>query len=267
MGRSIQVRRRRRAFFLLPQGNDRRMLDLLLTIALHIAIVSVFALALKLATREPVALKPIATAIALLLVYWVIIVAGAEVQGLLPFAASLKWNWAGKIVAICGTLVMMLAVRRGTLAEFGLTLRQRPGAVIPALVVTAAICALSWGAEAWVNDGTDTSLERLLFQATMPGIDEELFMRGLLLGMFMRAFSDRWTLAGAPVGPSIVAVTFLFAAGHSLAFAGGTLHFDAVAFALTGAIGFGLAWLRLRTGSLVAPILAHNLVNVGNSFL
>jgi membrane protease YdiL (CAAX protease family) len=242
------------------------MIDLVLTILLHIAIVTALAFGLKFGAKEPVKLRPFFTGLGLLVIYWVILVAGSEVQRLLPFAAGLKWNWAGKIVAICGTLLMMLAVRRGGLAEFGVTLRQKPCSLTPAALVTVALCALSWGAEAWMSDGTDTSLERMLFQATMPGIDEELFTRGLLLGMFMRAFSDRWNLAGAPVGPSIAAVTFLFAAGHSLAFAGGVLHFDALAFVLTGALGFGLAWLRLRTGSLAAPIIAHNLINVGNSF-
>ncbi len=242
------------------------MTDLILTIALHIATIAAFALALKFGTREPVALNPVWTALGLLVVYWVILIGGSEVQGLLPFASGLKWNWAGKIIAICGTLLMMLAVRRDGLREFGVTLRQRPGSLLPAVIVTVALCAFAWGMEAWANDGTDLSLERLLYQATMPGIDEELFMRGLLLSMFMRAFSDRWSLAGAPVGPSIVAVTLLFAGGHSLSVADGSVHFDAFVFAVTGAIGFGLAWLRLRTGSLVAPILAHNFINVGNSF-
>ncbi|HET7316095.1 MAG TPA: CPBP family intramembrane glutamic endopeptidase [Sphingomicrobium sp.] len=242
------------------------MIDLLLTIALHVAIVTLFALGLKFGTKERVDLRPFFIGIGLLIVYWGVIVAGSEVQGLLPFAANLKWNWAGKIVAICATFAMIFAVRRGSLAEFGLTLRQRPGSLVPALLVIAAMCALSWGAEAWANDGTDTSVERLLFQATMPGLDEELFTRGLLLAMFMRAFDDRWSLAGAPVGPSIVAITFLFAAGHGLAFVGGQLHFDGLAFALTAALGFGLAWLRLRTGSLIAPIVGHNLINLGNSF-
>ncbi|MET0369741.1 MAG: CPBP family glutamic-type intramembrane protease [Sphingobium sp.] len=35
---------------------------------------------------------------------------------------------------------------------------------------------------------------------------------------------------------------------------------------MTGALGAGLFWLRTRTGSLVAPVVAHNLLNFGYSF-
>ncbi len=91
-------------------------------------------------------------------------------------------------------------------------------------------------------------------------------MRGLLLALLLRGFAERWNLWGAPMGPAAVSITFLFAAGHGLRIVEGSLFFDPLNFAVTGTLGFGLLWLRQRTGSLAAPVLVHNLLNVGSSF-
>lgn len=162
--------------------------------------------------------------------------------------------------------LLIIAIMRLGASESGLTLRQRAGSVIPALVVTCALCAFSWGEEYLEHNGTDTSVERIAFQATLPGLDEETLYRGLLLALLLRSFDERWTLAKAPFGPASISTIFLFAAAHGWRVYQGAVHFDAVVFAVTGTIGAGLVWLRQRTGSLVFPILAHNLINVGDSF-
>jgi hypothetical protein len=100
----------------------------------------------------------------------------------------------------------------------------------------------------------------------MPGIDEEPFFRGVFLTLLSRAFQQRWNLLGAEIAPGALIVTFVFAAGHGLTVQHGRLHLEVLLFGLTGALGFGLLWIRQRTGSLLLPVLAHNAINVGNSF-
>jgi hypothetical protein len=240
--------------------------DLIASILLTMAGATALALAARFVVRQPVRVRPFATALILLVLYWVVVVFGAEAQNAIPALSRLKWNWVGKIITATATLSAIVLLPGVTRAEAGLTLRQAPRSLLPALVCLALVCALSWGAEAWANDGRSLSLERLAFQATMPGLDEEPFFRGLFLVFLMRAFDERGRLFGAPVGPAAVVVTFIFAAGHGLAVHDGRLSVDWASFALTGAIGFGLLWIRQRTGSLLLPVLAHNLVNVGNSF-
>ena len=240
------------------------MLDLLATITLGIAGACLLALGVRILGREPVRVGAFAAAILSLVLYWAVVVAGAEVQG--AFFPSLKWNWIGKIISIVVLLAAIGLIPSVSRKDVGLHLRQAPGSIGPALVCLALLCALSWGVEAWANDGRDLSPERFAFQALMPGLDEELFFRGLFLTFLVRAFDERWQLLGARVGPAAAVATFLFGAGHGLTVANGQLHFDPLAFALTGTIGFGLLWLRQRTGSLLMPIGAHNIINVGNSF-
>lgn len=242
------------------------MIDLILSIGLSIAGAVLIALVARVAGREPVHVRAFAAAMLALLFYWAAIVAGAEVQGTLPGFAGLEWNWVGKIVTTIAVLLAIALIPAVDREDVGLRLRPKRGSVGPALVGVAMVCALSWGAEIWANDGRDLSAERLAFQALMPGLDEELFFRGLFLALLLRAFSERWSLFGAPVGPAAAVVTFIFAAGHGLRVAEGAIQFDALAFGLTGAIGFGLLWIRQRTGSVLPAIAAHNLVNFGNSF-
>jgi uncharacterized protein len=98
-------------------------------------------------------------------------------------------------------------------------------------------------------------------------LSEELVFRGVLLAALRRQWRQ----------PVAVAVSSaLFGLGHvlpALAFtranagvpgsgSGAALTVGATVVA-TGAAGAGLAWLRLRSGSLAAPVLVHAAVNAG----
>lgn len=88
---------------------------------------------------------------------------------------------------------------------------------------------------------------------------EELAFRGTLLGLLR-------TRSGTV--PAVVASALLFGLWHVdgvvSSTAGGALRIGlAVAgtFAATSVAGVGFAWLRLRSGSLLAPVLAHIATN------
>jgi len=241
------------------------MLGLVAGVGAGVAFAALVAVAER-ATRRQVRWSWLLAAVGLLLAYWAVVILGAGVQEALPWARALRWNWTGKAISTLVTLAAAWAILRHDRAEAGLTLRQAPGSLGPAVLATGLLCALAWACEAMLADGRDLSGERLAFQALMPGLDEELFFRGLLLAALTRAMPDRWRLLGAPVGPAGLIVTFIFAVGHGVGWADGRLTVDLPAFALTGALGAGLLWLRQRTGGVVAPIIAHNLINLGNSF-
>jgi len=186
------------------------------------------------------------------------------------YFGDLNWNWAGKVAGFLTSLLIaaaLLAFAKKPLSSSGLTFTQRAGSLLPAALATALLIALSVGVEVWANDGTDTSAERLWFQATMPGLDEEPFWRGvLLLAMTEAVRSGRFNLFGAEIGWSGVLVTILFGLVHGMGYSNGGFSFSWLAVAVTGVLGFGLYWLRQRTGSVIIPIIAHNLINVSNSF-
>lgn len=241
------------------------MIDLFAGIGLGMAGATLIALGFRIA-GEPVRWVVFGASLLSLLLYWVAVIVGAELQAAVPAATGLRWNWFGKLFSAAVVLAAILLLPGLTRREAGLRWRQEEGSLRPATLCMVLICAFSWIMEAWSADGTDMSLERLAFQATMPGLDEELFFRGLFLALLLRAFKEPFTILGASIGPAAAIVTFIFAAGHGLAVLDGAIQFDAMAFFATGAIGAGLLWIRQRTGSILLAIVAHNLVNLGNSF-
>jgi membrane protease YdiL (CAAX protease family) len=215
---------------------------------------------------EPLRWRLFGVSLLSLLLYWVAVIAGAELQAAVPLAAGLHWNWLGKIFSVAVVFAAILLLPERTRQEVGIRWRQKDGSLRPAALCIILICTFSWTLEAWNADGVDVSIERLAFQAIMPGLDEELFFRGLFLALLFRAFKENFTILGASIGPAGAIVTFVFAAGHGITVNAGAIHFDAIAFFTTGTIGAGLLWIRQRTGSILLAIVAHNLVNLGNSF-
>jgi membrane protease YdiL (CAAX protease family) len=147
----------------------------------------------------------------------------------------------------------------------GLTLQQRDRSARPSIYVAIGLCMFAWGVIWLVGNKGEPTAERLLYQATLPGLDEELFFRGLLLALMLKAFVTQPDHRSA--WPAAVVVTFLFAAGHTLMFQKGSFAFDPFFFGYVAILGAGLMWIRLRTGSVLLPVLTHNVINFGNSFI
>ncbi|MDP1554861.1 MAG: CPBP family intramembrane metalloprotease [Hyphomonas sp.] len=175
-----------------------------------------------------------------------------------PFTGA-DWNWAGKLAALAGTLAVMSLPAFGW-KRCGLTLDQGPrwgGAI----VMFAGLAVLFFGLALSGADGRPDSLETIAFQWTMPGLDEELFYRGTLLLALNEAFRAKTNALGAPIGYGGLLATVLFGLTHALGYKAGAVDFDLMTFAMTGVPALLLLWLRERTGSLLLPVLGHNIAN------
>ena len=243
------------------------MLDLASTIALHSLLIVLFAAALHFSLRRPVSPKALAMGLLIFATYFVAVMAMQGVQSQLAFMEGLKFNWSGKILAVCVTLAMMKMVPQSSATEMGLTFRQETGSLLPSMLAVLALCTFAWGIIWAMGGSTEPTTERLIYQATMPGLDEEFFFRGLLFAIFLRAFPTSSPDTRNGYWPAAAVVTFLFAAGHALLFNKGALAFDPMFMAYSALLGFGFLWIRQRTGSLLIPVLAHNILNFGNSFI
>lgn len=186
-----------------------------------------------------------------------------------------NWNWNGKLlelVVLVAFTVALLVSGIFTRQELGLTFRQRPGTwravifgILPFLVLLDAM--VLFFAQHEVPSG-----ETIAFQLTLPGLTEELAYRGLLLALFDRMFPPTRTILGAKMGYGAIATSLMFFAVHAVS-VDKSLHvgFDPLngTSALIGS--FVGVWIRARSGSLVIPVLAHNLSNtavtVGTAFL
>jgi hypothetical protein len=181
--------------------------------------------------------------------------------GVLPDLFGGAWNWQGKLMALAVTVVIAALPAFG-FRRVGLTLSHEPGSLKAAVPVAGAYCAF-FVVIAMLFPADQPSAEDIAFQMTMPGLEEELFYRGVLLFALDQAFRGRKRLFGVDWGWGAVLSSVLFGMTHAFGYADGSFSFDPITMALTAIPSFVAVWLRLRTGSLLIPIVLHNF---GNSF-
>jgi CAAX protease family protein len=180
--------------------------------------------------------------------------------GMLPdLLPGADWNWQGKILALGSTLGIAALPAFGWNAV-GLRLAQEPGSLKASIPVALLYCAFFVGL-ALAFPGSRASGEEIGFQLTMPGLEEEPFYRGILLFALDRAFTGRVRFVGVDWGWGAVLSCLLFGLAHAFGFSGGHFVFDPTTMALTALPSFIAVWLRLRTGSVLLPILMHNFGN------
>jgi membrane protease YdiL (CAAX protease family) len=104
---------------------------------------------------------------------------------------------------------------------------------------------------AWPEHYPEAALSHLLIVA----LPEEVFYRGYALGRLDDIFRGRVRLLGVPVGWGLLIQAVLFALGHYL------IDLEPQRLAVFfPALAFG--WLRLRTGSIAAPVALHAGANI-----
>lgn len=182
---------------------------------------------------------------------------------LLPDLIGGDWNWQGKILALAATLAIAAQAAFGWRAS-GLTLRQ---ADLKAPLVVAALYALLFVGLALAFPNEPASTETMAFQLTMPGLEEEAFYRGLLLLVLDRAFTGRARVLRVDWSWGAVLSCVLFGLAHAFGISKGEVSFEPLLFLLTTGPSLIAVWVRLRTGSILLPVLMHNLGNAASLFL
>jgi len=167
---------------------------------------------------------------------------------------GVDWNWSGHLLALAGMLALgSLMVRRAGLrpGDLGFAL---PSNLAPAAGVGAAALAASYFAHKLAGGrSVPIPASAWLFIAIVPGLVEEVAFRGVLLAAAERAAPAARRVAGVPVSAGAALLTAAFVVLH-----GFTLGM--VVSVLPGALLY--LWLRLATGSVLVPLVAHNLWNL-----
>lgn len=202
--------------------------------------------------------------------------------GFQPFA-----EWAAvfsyPVLPLLLMAVVVYGLRWVTPTEVGLR-GVRPGSGRLAVLVVAAV-AVAVTLHAYF---TQQNLPKLwwsqrLFLAVLPGLTEELFYRGVLLGLLGRVFARRWPLPGARTSWGGGVGVILFALAHAWklpAYQMGLMSATNLHVSLQGwyywlplwhssaadqlhylAMGALFLWVRERTGSVWAAVGTHCLMN------
>ena len=183
------------------------------------------------------------------------------------------WNWQGKLLEAAWPLLLAWkAPAAFPPKEIGLTLPE-PKRSARTLLITCALYALIGipvilllGA----RFGISGDVPAFAYEATMPGLGEELVYRGVLLMLLNEAFGRPWKFAGIQFGWGLIIVTAMFGFLHGIDVQPGHSPLFVISWfgmIFPAATGLVLAWLRERTGSVWPGVLFHNFVNVVNQFL
>jgi len=166
-----------------------------------------------------------------------------------------QWNWLGKIMSIafsCLLLVCSPWLRQNV----GLRWRQSPGSARLSVgsFVAYLSCAIGIG---FLVPPMEFSADTLMFQFIMPGIDEELMDRGIMLALFERAFGKNPMSCRLRFGYAALITTLIFGLAHGLSVVDGHYQFSFLLFSTTAAWAALAALVRTRSGSLLWPVLCH----------
>lgn len=176
---------------------------------------------------------------------------------------DLAWNWQNKVLLLALLLLLVRALPGLSWRAVGVV-RPRTGWLVPVVAIAVGSAAVLTVAGLLSGNSGEPGpdLETVLYQAIVPGLDEELLFRGVLLVLASQALQARRAMWGAAVGWEVPVTCLLFGLAHGLALGTGwELQVDVGSILTTGLIGGLLAWIRIRWASLLPTVLAHNGIN------
>ena len=184
-----------------------------------------------------------------------------------------KWNWSGKIYSIIGSLLFLVLYRKFELKDYFLTFKQKrifPKngiLIISSILVFQVIFTIA--GTLFFDSLKEWDSETILFQLTMPGIEEEIAFRGIMLGLLIKVLKSNIRIFGIElVNPAILITSILFGLVHGFYITDSfEIGFNIFPFFFTMSFGFFWGWMTVRSGSILFALLSHNLGNVTNSLI
>src|SRR5882757_666780 len=156
-----------------------------------------------------------------------------------------QFNWVGKGAALLVEGTLAFSIPGFTRKTFGLAKIEWAGTT-PILAVCAIYFFIRLSLYYFSGSiAPEIHTEQFLFQATLPGLQEELLFRGILLGLLTRVFQrPMWTIWKLRFGWAALITSILFGLSHGIGFnEDHTIHFNTFSFFRTAFDGLLFAVL------------------------
>lgn len=184
---------------------------------------------------------------------------------------GLKFAWIGKFISLLLALIIIFAVNKSDRIEIGFTIHSNSKKQIRlGVLVFLGFLLFDFVFKLILfPKGGPFDLETFVFQATLPGLTEEIAFRGIQLWMLDKVFPAKWNFKGIKFGWGFIIVTVLFGLAHGMALtADYEFKFDLVTIIyLTLISSLSLGLLRKFSGNLIYPIVGHNVINILNAII
>lgn len=182
-------------------------------------------------------------------------------------AMGLTGNWSGMLLSLIIALMFIIYHSKSIRRDIGFTRVFNKRTLKLGILIFLGFLAFDFVFKMILfPKGGTFDLEQFVFQATLPGLTEEIVYRGILLWLLSKAFVPTKQVKGILFGWGFIIVTFLFAMIH------GVVLTEAMEFKvdyitivyITLITSLSLGILRKFSGNLILPTVGHNMVNLMN---
>ncbi|WP_281234057.1 CPBP family glutamic-type intramembrane protease [Flavobacterium gelatinilyticum] len=184
---------------------------------------------------------------------------------------GLKFAWAGKFISLILALTIIFSVTKKERHQIGFTTQTnlRKQLQFGILVFLGFLIFDFVFKMILFPKGAAFDLETFAFQASMPGLTEELAFRGIGFWLLDKAFEPKWNWKGIRFGWGFCIITILFAVAHgAILTPDHQFKFDIITIMyLTVISSLSMGILRKFSGSLIFPVIGHNCINVMNAII
>ena len=170
-----------------------------------------------------------------------------------------QWNWTGKLLGIIFGIVVYIVIRKKISPYDFIKIEQQY--FQKTIIATVLITCFAFFS--YFDSSLTMNKETLLFQLTMPGLDEEIMFRAILLGLLLTCLKENIMIGVFNLGnPSILIVGLLFGLLHGLTLTEQfSFKFNYSSFLSTFIMGYVWGWISLKSKSILQPIVSHNVLN------
>ncbi len=180
----------------------------------------------------------------------------------MPLAAS-DWNWNGKLAALALAMVAIACLPAPLRQDIGLTRLPERRVWGRLAAIFAIVIGLALARTIAFSGHQTFDLETLAFQATMPGLHEEMTFRGLWWVLLLPVLDSAARTSGRMPWGTLAVTTILFGSVHAIDLSpAGDFSFNALFFAATAVSGLLYGLLQAIGRCVWVPVLAHAAVNV-----
>ena len=176
-----------------------------------------------------------------------------------------NWNWNGKIFAVLGSIIFLLFYRKFELKDYHLTLNQNKKFFKKGVVIISALLLIQIVMGLIYNSPKELYAETIIFQLTMPGIDEEIAFRGIMLGLLIKILKPS---SKTFFHPAIIITSLLFGMAHGL-FLNESYELTFNSYPFFNTLIHGMIWgfVTIKSGSILLALISHNIGNVANQLV
>jgi uncharacterized protein len=170
-------------------------------------------------------------------------------------------NWTGKLFGIIFGVLVYIIIRKKISPYDFIKIEQRLQYIQITIIATVLTTCTAFFS--YFDSSITMDREILLYQLTMPGLDEEIMFRAISLGLLLTCLKENIKIGQFNFGsPSILIIGILFGLLHGLTLTDSfSFKFDYLYFLSTFIFGYIWSWITLKSKSILQPLVSHNVSN------